>query len=64
VGHPPYDRSDLREHPRYTTRELARAVGVPPSTVGAHSAHPTKWNSGTFGGRLILRSMNIASSVY
>jgi len=28
-------QDDLRERPRYTTRELARAVDVPPSTVGA-----------------------------
>ena len=29
------DHEDLREVPRYTTREVARAVDVPPSTVGA-----------------------------
>ncbi|HEV8398792.1 MAG TPA: hypothetical protein VGQ18_03020, partial [Gemmatimonadales bacterium] len=29
------DDADLRDRPRYTTREVARAVGMPPATVSA-----------------------------
>ena len=30
-----HDDADLRARPRYTTREVARAVGMPPATVSA-----------------------------